>query len=272
MELLRVDTQLCVKCGHCAAVCPRGLIRLDPEWPASTSEDLCIACGQCVAVCPTTALDNLRAPLAEQVSYDSKIPLAQHIAAKFLRSRRSIRCYKNQPVNRKKLLQLMDIARFAPTGSNSQGIFYRVIENPGMLSNLTEQTVIWLELQAAGGHAAAKSYAHYASIYRATGRDVILRSAPCLVLGMALKSFPRGQENTHFSFAYAELYAPSLGLGTCWAGLLMAAAFAGFEPLVKLLKLPEDKTLTGAIMAGVPEFGFHRLVNRNPLDISFDMY
>ena len=97
-----------------------------------------------------------------------------------------------------------------------------------------------------------------------------MRSAPCLVLGTALKSFPRGRENTHFSFAYAELYAPSLGLGTCWAGLFMAAFFSGFTPLVNLLGLPEDKDLTGALLVGYPEFGFHRLVNRNPLDISFD--
>lgn len=270
MKLIAVDTQLCVKCGRCAAVCPRALIQLDPEWPVSSNEDLCIACGQCVAVCPTTAIDNLKAPLAEQVSYNAKTALDPDTAAKFLRSRRSVRCYKKLPVERKALMQLMDIARFAPTGSNSQGLSYRVIENPETLRNISEQTVVWLEQQAAGGHAAAKSYAQYAAYYRSTGQDVILRGAPCMVMGMALKTFPRGQENTHFSLAYAELYAPSLGLGTFWAGLFTAAAFAGFTPLIQLLGLPEDKNLTGAIMVGYPEFAFHRLVNRNPLDISFD--
>ena len=270
MKLIAVDTQLCVKCGRCAAVCPRGLIRFDSAWPESANEELCIACGQCVAICPTTALDNEKAPLAEQIPYDAKNLPDSDTATQFLRSRRSVRCYKKQPVDREKLLQLMEIARFAPTGSNSQSISYRVIENPETLRNISEQTVVWLERQAAGGHAAAKSYAQYAFLYRSTGQDVILRSAPCMVMGMALKTFPRGQENTHFSLAYAELYAPTLGLGTFWAGLFTAAAFAGFAPLVDLLGLPVDKCLTGAIMVGYPEFTFHRLVNRNPLDISFD--
>lgn len=272
MKLIQVDQERCVKCGRCAAVCPRGLIRLDSEWPESDATELCIACGQCVAVCPTAALDNSKAPLAAQISLANLPVTDPDTASRFLRSRRSTRCYKKIPVAREKLLQLMDIVRFAPTGSNSQGLSFRVIENAETLRGITEQAVVWLEKQAATGHSAAKSYAQYAAVYRQTGRDVILRGAPCLALGMALKVFPRGRENTHFSLAYAELYAPALGLGTCWAGLFEAAVFSGFEPLVSLLGLPEDKNLTGAIMVGHPDFGFCRLTDRNPLDIVFDTH
>lgn len=270
MDLIRLDQTRCVKCGRCAAVCPRGLIVLEPEWPQSDATDLCIACGQCVAVCPTAALDNKKTPLSSQISLAKFPAIDADTANHFLRSRRSIRCYKKMPVPRENLLLLMDIARFAPTGSNSQGLSFRVIEKPETLHSLTEQTVIWLEKQTAAGHPAAASYAQYANVYRKTGRDVILRGAPCLILGLASKSFQRGRENTHFSFAYVELYAPVLTLGTCWAGLFEAAAFSGFEPLIDLLGLPDDKSLTGAIMVGQPEFGFHRLTDRNSLNICFD--
>lgn len=272
MALLSVNRQTCLKCGRCAVVCPRGLVRLEPEWPTDAGEDageLCVACGHCVAVCPVAALDNAKAPLAGQREITA--PLADAAAAEvFLRSRRSIRRYRATAVPREKLLQLLDIARFAPTGSNSQGIAYRVIEAKPTLRALTEHTIAWLEQQAAAGHPAGKGYAQYAAIYRATGRDVILRDTPCLVLGLADAAFARGRENTCFSFAYAELYAPSLGLGTCWAGLFQAAAFAGFEPILGLLALPAGQVLTGALMVGVPEFGYRRLPERNPLKISFD--
>ena len=128
MSLITVDNQRCIKCGRCAAVCPRGLIRLEAEGPSETCEnaaELCVVCGHCVAVCPVTALDNSRTPLSSQPEISAAGAIGPALAAQFLRSRRSIRLYKKQPVPREKLLQLADIARFAPTGSNSQGVSYR---------------------------------------------------------------------------------------------------------------------------------------------------
>lgn len=272
MSIITVDRSICIKCGRCAAVCPRGLIHLDPEWPSdccSNAGELCVACGHCVAVCPVAALDNVKTPLSSQTEITGPGIVDPVAAANFLRSRRSIRLYKQQPVPREKLVQLLDLARFAPTGSNSQGISYLVVENKIKLQTFTEQTVNWLEKMAASSPSSG-GYAQYAQIYRSTGRDVILRDAPCVVLGMADKAFARGRENTNFAFAYAELFAPSIGLGTCWAGLFQAAAFSGYEPLLDMLKLPEGKALTGALMVGIPEFGYRRLPERNPLTVSFD--
>ena len=177
MQLITVDQALCVRCGRCAAVCPRGLIHLDGDWPQSQAEELCIACGQCVAVCPVAALDNRLAPLAGQVAAQPP-GLTAEAAYQFLRSRRSIRCFKQTPVERAKLLQLLELSRFAPSGGNSQGIGYQVIENRGVLGQLTEETVRWMELQAEQGVAAAKTYAQYAAMYRKMGRDSIMRNAP----------------------------------------------------------------------------------------------
>ena len=272
MSIITVDQHICIKCGRCAAVCPRGLIHLEPEWPTDSSSnagELCVACGHCVAVCPVAALDNVKAPLSHQTEITGPGITDPVAAANFLRSRRSIRLYKNQPVPREKLVQLLDLARFAPTGSNSQGISYLVVENKTKLQTFTEQTVNWLEEMAANTPSAG-GYAQYAQIYRRTGQDVILRDAPCAVLGMADKTFARGRENTNFAFAYAELFAPSIGLGACWAGLFQAAVFSGYEPLLDTLKLPAGKSLTGALMVGIPEFGYRRLPERNPLEISFD--
>lgn len=268
MKLLTVDQHLCFKCGLCAAVCPRGLVQLSP-WPTDNHAELCIACGQCVAVCPAKALDNCRAPLARQDPLEAGYALSETTARRFLRSRRSMRGYKTKPVPREKLRELIDIARFAPSGGNSQGISYCVIDRPETLHALTEQTIAWMEAQEQQSSPAAKTYAQYVSMYREYAHDSILRDAPALVLGLADKLFARGRENTLLSLAYVDLLAPSLGLGTCWAGLLEAAAFSGFLPLLKLLKVPCDKKLTGALMVGYPKYGFQRLPDRNPLELSF---
>ena len=90
-----------------------------------------------------------------------------------------------------------------------------------------------------------------------------------ILMGTADETFARGRENTILSFAYVELYAPSIGLGTCWAGLLEAAFFSGFSSLPDLMKIPEGRQFTGALMVGYPKIAFRRLVDRNPLDLTF---
>lgn len=269
MSLLNIDRTRCLKCGLCVAVCPRGLIQLSPEWPELINSALCIACGQCVAVCPVSALDHERAPLANQSPLHTFPVLDGEVACQFLRSRRSTRCYQSKPVPRDLIRQLMNIARFAPTGGNSQGISYVVIDQQERLRQLTECTIDWMESSAQLNFPAAKIYKQYVSMYRDSSNDSILRNAPALILGTAAATFARGRENTILSFAYVELYAPSIGLGTCWAGLLESAFFSGFSPLHDLLKIPEGSQFTGALMVGYPKIAFRRLVDRAPLDLTF---
>jgi nitroreductase len=79
----------------------------------------------------------------------------------------------------------------------------------------------------------------------------------------------RGRDNTHFALAYAELYAPTLGLGTCWAGFVESCAVAGYAPLLSLLPIPEKLQVTGGIMVGFPAIRYHRLPDRNPLQVTW---
>lgn len=269
MGLINVDQKKCVKCGLCATSCPRGLIHLDSEWPLIAEEVLCIGCGHCVAVCPTSALDNVRAPLAGQVPLADKPALSHDEVYWYMRSRRSIRKFRPEKVPRDTLLKLMDIARFAPTGGNSQGLSYKVIEDRLILDAITCHTVDWLADQAAAGVPAARSFSQYVSVYLRRKHDVILRDAPHFILAMADKALVRARENAHFSLAYVELFAPALNLGSCWTGLFEAAAYSGYKPLLDLLGIPAEKQLCGSIVVGVPAYRMHRLPDRNPLDIVF---
>lgn len=77
-------------------------------------------CGHCAAICPNSAIDNKKSPLEDQIDLKDFAKLNEKQAEYFLRSRRSIRNYKTEPVSREKLTKLIDIARLAPTASNSQ--------------------------------------------------------------------------------------------------------------------------------------------------------
>lgn len=258
----------CVKCGICAEVCPITIIGMDESGPKLLSKDACIRCGHCVAACPHAALDHSLAPLAAQVPLGDFPVLDADTAARFLRSRRSIRRYNSESVPRETLLKLLDIARFAPTGSNTQGLSYLVVGDRSLMRKLSDATLDWMEEQINAGVPWIKPYAHVVRRYRQGGPD-IFRDAPHLIVALAPKNFPIGEKNTRYSLAYAELYAPTLGLGTCWSGFFEMCAFAGYPAVYDLLAVPDNMAITGAIMAGYPVYRYHRLVDRNPLAVDW---
>ena len=97
---LIVDEQKCIRCGICQSVCPTQAIHVD-KHSFSFNPPFCIACGHCVAVCPHAALDNDACPA------ESMLPcrpvLDEETAEYFLRSRRSIRCFKNTKIARSRM-------------------------------------------------------------------------------------------------------------------------------------------------------------------------
>lgn len=264
-----VVNQDCIKCGLCADSCPIRIIDMGQDGPKLLYPMACIKCGHCVAVCPQESLDHEKVPLSKQVPLDNYSVLDPQTAAHFLRSRRSIRNYRNEAVPKEKMLQLLDIARFAPSGGNSQGLSYIVVTEKELLKKLAELTVLWMEEQINKGVAWSKAYEGIVQVYRKTGRDLILRDAPALVIATAPKNFPIGRDNARFSLAYAELYAPTLGLGSCWAGFFEMCAASGYPEVCKLLGIEEGTTVTGAIMVGHPNYKYHRLVDRNPLQVTW---
>lgn len=268
MSLLTVDREKCIGCGICAEVCPKNYIGIEDGFPIVTGVD-CITCGHCVAICPHAALDHVHAPIKGQVLLDNTPVLNAETAEKFLRSRRSIRVYKEKAVPKSKIIKLLDIARLAPTGNNTQGVQYLVIDNKDTLQAITKATVAWMDEKIVRGEPMAASFDGFVENYHKVGQDVILRNAPCFILALAEKSFTRGRDNTHFSLAYAELLAPSLALGTCWAGLVEACARSDYQPLLNVLDIPEELIVTGGIMVGYPKYSYKRLVERSPLKVTW---
>jgi nitroreductase/ferredoxin len=265
MELITVHQEKCTKCGICVKECPSFVLKMGDQGPEAVSPDSCIACGHCTAVCPNAALDNHKSILDQQRTIKEFPVLDSETAELFLRSRRSIRTYKQKTVPREELLKLVEVARLAPTGSNSQGVSYIIVEDKETVKKAVEITIEWLE----GSPEWAKALSLFVREYRERGVDSILRGAPHLILATTDKDFRQGRENSILSLAYLELFVPSLGLGSCWAGIFELCACSGYEPMAKLFKIPDCKKITGAVMVGYPQYRYQRLPERNPLEVTF---
>ncbi len=272
MGLIHVDLDECEKDGACVDVCPVSILLLDGEKGPVVRPGfghLCIGCGHCVAACPHGALDNCRNPVAGQMPLQKSDVLDDRMAITFLRRRRSIRCYKADRVPRGSLLKLLDIARYAPSGHNSQGISYVVVEGRERVDGVSRHVADWMSDLVQRNDPMAKAL-HMAAIVKGyeRGEDRILRRAPAVIVAKAAAESRMAPVSTCLALEYVELYASALGLGACWAGYTQACA-RDYAPLVEYLAIPRGSTVTGVLMVGFPKYAYYRLPERNPLDVTW---
>lgn len=269
MSLISVTTA-CIHCGLCVRACPYGILGTDGTGtPVALSED-CIRCGHCTAVCPRGALENALAPLSSQEPvHQALLPDAGQVEHLLL-TRRSIRKFHSDPVPEETLTRLLAAARYAPTGANMQGCMFHVISRKETLRMISAITLEWAEEELTKHTPFSAILSPILKNFRTTGEDVILHEAPCLVLSLLPQSILSfALENGRFPLVYMQLFAPSLGLGSCWAGILEQCIRSGYSRVIELLELPQGTGVSGAMMLGTPGYGHFRVPCRNPLCVTW---
>ncbi|GBE14561.1 MAG TPA: 4Fe-4S dicluster domain-containing protein [Proteobacteria bacterium] len=271
MSLFTVDEALCQREGFCVAECPAGIIEIRSEeafpTPANGAEVRCINCGHCVSVCPYSAISLARMPIAECPPIDNDLAVSQEQVEQLLRSRRSIRAYRDKPVDREVLRKVIDIARYAPTGSNSQQVQWLVVSGRDEVVKLVDLAIDWMRHMVGEKEPMAERY-QMAGMVRAweAGIDFICRGAPALVVTHGPEAYPIMPVDSAIALTFFDLAAPSFELGTCWAGFVMWAADC-WPPLTAALGLPEGNKPVGAMMVGYPKHRFHRMPARKEATI-----
>jgi ferredoxin len=97
---------------------------------------------------------------------------------------------------------------------------------------------------------------------------LIVDETKCKQDGFCVRDCPRAIIRLKDQESYPELAAPSMGLGTCWAGLLQGALL-GWPPLQKAIGLPEDHSHHYPMMLGYPKAKYFRLPQRKPPKITW---
>jgi nitroreductase/NAD-dependent dihydropyrimidine dehydrogenase PreA subunit len=265
MIQLIIDDKKCKQDGICAEECPAGIINLknDKGLPEVNPDNFqsCLLCGHCVAVCPHGALSHSEIRIEDCPPIQKKLAISHEQAVQFLRSRRSIRVFKDQPVEQEKIEQLINIARYAPTAANAQLLEWNVYTDGDTLYRFAELTIVWMrELIKTPGVTFAPYYIPVVKAWDA-GYESILRGAPVLLIPSAPDISNNGLVDLSIALSYLELAAPTLGLGTTWAGL-MQAALINSDTLQKSVDLPKNHTHHYPMMLGYPKFKYHRLIER----------
>ncbi len=252
------DKNRCIRCGTCIADCVCGIIAMGEDgFPAlrKGAEGRCVQCGHCVAVCPAHAailngMDPALLPRAKEL--DGMEETLDNI----LKGRRAIRQYAGTSAPRELLEKAFTYAGYAPTAHNSRQVAYTVINGRDRVELLLEHLVRHME-----SHGLYPM--HTASVRQ--GHDTLFRGAPCLILIHAPDRI-LSEADCATAASYLELALRGLGLGSCWAGMLVEACAPG---LPSGFTLPEGHKLYAALMAGRPSVRYHCLPYRSAPDVTW---
>ncbi len=286
MTSISVDGELCTQCGLCVQDCTRRLFSQQPDRQiVVTDEAWCILCGHCVAVCPTGAISHAALGFQgfDEIPRESR--LAPDRLRAFLRSRRSVRAYRDELVPRPALEALVEVARFVPTASNQQNVAFTVVDDRSIIRRLADLTVDFynrllqqlaqpavVEMLRATSTSAEEVESTLNSVPRLRrlistyrrGDDVMFWNAPAVLIAHAPRSDYFGRDNCLFAVYALMLAATTRGLGTCLLGFFLRALQQD-GAVAETVGLPADQMAHAALTVGYPRYEHSRLVPRRPI-------
>jgi nitroreductase/NAD-dependent dihydropyrimidine dehydrogenase PreA subunit len=262
------DDENCQTCGLCSKVCTTGKIRTgDDKRPIIDNGAPCLSCGQCIAVCPSQALSTdttgFAAPKQTKAYRKGIDPV---ILATYLKSRRSVRIWKDKPVPQEILRDLIDIASFAPSACNIHPVKWVVVADPGKIQEFVKSSVAFLRTLPEDHP--VKDDVSQLVVQADLGFDPICRNAPALLIATTDSESPFFKEDSIISLAYIDAYAPSIDIGTCWVGFVLIILTLNPE-LGKILGIPDGWIPQAAMIAGYPGVKYSRIPPREIPEIIF---
>lgn len=148
-----------------------------------------------------------------------------------IKSRRSVRLFKQEPIGTDILLELVDAARFAPSAANRQPLEYIAVTEPGLCEKTFEQLAWAAYVQPRRNPPAGK---------RPTAYIVVLINSEA-ELG------DYGRVDAAAAIQNILLAARAKGIGTCWLGSVQR------EALAAVLGVPGKYRIDSVIALGIAD-------------------
>jgi len=240
---IRIDETLCSGCGLCVTVCNDfGLTIRDNKVRLSGQPIFgCIACGHCMMVCPKGAITiqgrcTSPADLSEMPpKEDATTYSALHA---LLTRRRSMRVFKEKPVDKELIDQVIQLAQTAPMGLPPSDVHVLVLNGKEevrafskdfceylegikwLVSDwfLTMMRPFWSKSNNQMFRDFIKPCIECYTEYNKAGKDVVTYDAPVALYFYG--SDYSDPADSIIAATYAMLAAESLGLGTCMLGAI----------------------------------------------------
>lgn len=274
MSFFILDENKCRRDGVCVDVCPAKIIKQEEgqlPYISEKSEVSCIACGLCYAFCPHDACFVESLNKEEFIQIDKNLKISNDSAVQFLKSRRSIRKFKNRSIDQEDLTTILDVARYAPSAKNMQPVRWIAIRGFDKMKELAELMYSYFDSVSKSKNTDVgkdeKLYAKLISTAYKGGNDVFFRGAPDLIIAVMPKGYKWNQDGA-IALTYIELAAAGIGAGCCWAGYFTSAS-NNDDNIKKFIGINDNEIVIGGQMIGYPVYRAKNIPSRKKLDIKY---
>ena len=262
--MVTIDRDKCIGCGLCVKVCVTGRLSIE-DGKSEITGDRCLLCGQCKAVCPSGAVDFSGEGLSELQGFSKDhCSIDADTLNNFMAFRRSTRLFTDKPVEKEKIMQILEAGRYTPTGSNKQCLSFVVMqENLAQIRDLAAN-IVYENIDEIGK---SINPATLMRIYdeNKKGGDRLFFGAP-----LAIAVIDRAGEAIDGALAASrmELMANALGLGVCFNGIFARAAKA--DPRLKeRIGVKDDRWVVLAMAIGYPAVRYRSIPARKDLSVTW---
>jgi nitroreductase/NAD-dependent dihydropyrimidine dehydrogenase PreA subunit len=290
-----IDQNLCVQCALCGKICPRHVVEtVEHEGKKQTRvnaerSNLCLACGQCAAICAKGAIEVEGLPKAEYVDCQP-LDIREEQLIRLFRQRRSVRRYKDQPVERAVLTKIAQAGLMAPAAAGRATTGVIIVDDAAKMKELMGHIYLLYEKMMKGyknpigrfiikrgvgprqAHTletfllpALKWYVHW---YREGQGDELRRDAPAIMLFHGPGDVPVVEENCALATIHAILMAEVLGVGTLFNGLLPPGCNRSPEAR-RLIGLPDGHEVFTSLSLGYPKHTLKKVIPRPLTNMRF---
>jgi nitroreductase/ferredoxin len=289
-RMTTINYSTCKSCGLCAKVCGSRIIRkIDGRFEIRSYEDWeCFGCGNCMAVCPSRSIT------VEGLGYDMFTPLAKKAVGfdplyAALLSRRSIRNYKKEPVPGDVVQSVIRAAATAPMGVPPTAVEVLVLDNRadierllvevkrqyrGLLFIMSNPITRLIMRLAQGGvmYHALRTHvvpaARHALEESEADREYFSYEAPVLLVFHGDRYKVAIEQDCFIAASYASIAALTVGLGTCFSGLIPPIIHRDKKARA-LLGIPKRNGVYACLMLGYPAVKIKRAIPRDFKDVRF---
>jgi nitroreductase len=163
-----------------------------------------------------------------------------------IKSRRSVRKFKDITVESEKIDRLIEAAMWAPSAMNSQPWAFVIIQDKAILQTISDSSKKYLLENMANFTALEK----YRTVLEKDDFNIFY-NAPVLITIYAKDNGLYSKEDTSLAAQNLMLEAHSIDLGTCWIGF--AREYMDLEETKNRFKVSSEYSAVAPIIVGYPE-------------------
>ncbi len=262
-----VDKSKCIKCKICVSDCPVLIINGKTEYPEIkyNKENNCLKCQHCLAVCPVGAVSIWNKKPENSIIIDNKIPNSSELEL-IMQTRRSVRKFKSDEIDKNLILYLLSVASYAPTSKNENSVQFSVIYKQKDMFKLREMTYKYIK-KVFDENKLPRKYAYlnnFRELWEKKKIDIIFRNAPHLVIAHAPKTSASPKIDCTIAMTYFDLLANYNKIGTLWNGFAQYTFEHVAPELKNKINIPNNNTVVAVLLFGKPAIKFKRSIQNEP--------